>query len=407
MGQLLSFAKVMPHDDGWDVIEKAHLLRCVSTLQSEGSMVEAGFGIAEDGDPWFSVSQGDSGETLIHISRIDGRLGAWDFDHGFIAANDIGELVDRVLTDRGLSSATMITPPETERATATILSFDDFITTAAGIAAVTLAWSIVEDIGTLDRKALETAAAEEVVDLPVGFMALLFPEGSADLAGLGGLEVDLVPEEPTAVFVSELDSDEKSGQAALLDASLADELRNSGAAEHLNGDQQLSLLTDPDALQGTSGDDELFGSAGNDVIFAGDGNDVVEAGAGDDVVFGEAGDDTLDGGAGDDLLFGGEGADLLIGGDGDDSLDGGLGIDTLYGGAGDDLLVVSDGADVLIGGDGADVFDVSQANNGAVQVEDFQLGQDIIIISSGLFSEDTASEGLNLIGVDPTDPTTA
>jgi len=403
MGQLLSFARVDAHDDGWDVIEKAHLLRCVSTLQSEGAEVEAGFGIAEDGDPWFSVCHLETGETLIHISRIDGRLGAWDDDHGFTAGQDIARVVDMVLADRGLLPETEATaiPVADNRQTATVLSFDDFVATVAGIAVVALAWELVGERGFVDIEALKGRIEEADLPVPGGLVEEMF--------GLAG--------EPTLDLIEDAASDD-TVEAALLIAlveapeanavpeptaiapvtvsTAAADLSESRAATALSDDDKAAILLEPGAIQGTDAAETLTGTEGDDRIFAGAGDDTVDGQDGDDVLFGEAGDDLLLGGAGDDLLLGGAGNDFLMGGAGNDSLDGGAGTDTLFGGGGDDLLVVTDGDDLLIGGAGRDVFDLSAVEAGAPQVEDFELGADVII-----------SGGVVLIGVDPTDPTTA
>ena len=42
----------------------------------------------------------DSGETLVHISRIDGRLGAWGADTGFVVGADVPTIVDKVIASR-------------------------------------------------------------------------------------------------------------------------------------------------------------------------------------------------------------------------------------------------------------------------------------------------------------------
>ncbi|MCR9257279.1 MAG: hypothetical protein NXI16_14430 [Alphaproteobacteria bacterium] len=399
MGQLRSFARVDAHDDGWDVIEKAHLLRCVTSLQSEGAEVEAGFGVAEDGDPWFSVSHPATGETMIHISRIDGRLGAWDDDHGFTDGRDIAGIVDAVLADRGLmQSSEMATPVADNRQTATILSMDDFIATATGLATVVVAWELVGEYGTLNLDLLaermieaDLPLAADVVEDVFGLTQAndmgieIFP--GADPAGsdasMVSVSVDAAPPEKSVPGKDEGDAD------------LQAELSQSPAAVDLGPEERAAILADPDGVRGTDAADELVGTSGDDRMFAGAGDDTLEGLDGDDVLFGEAGDDLLLGGAGDDLLLGGSGDDVLVGGAGNDSLDGGTGTDTLFGGAGDDLLVVVDGDDLLIGGAGSDVFDLSAVEAGAPQVSDFELGSDVLI-----------SGGVMLIGVDPTDPTT-
>ena len=173
-----------------------------------------------------------------------------------------------------------------------------------------------------------------------------------------------------------------------------------------------------DTLLGGFGNDFLFGQAGDDSIDGGDGDDFVSGGAGNDVpVAGGLGSDTLLGGPGDDLVQGGPDDDILDGGAGNDVLEGGPGNDTLitrsgndslFGGDGDDrffndnpdgmvLLSGDDGHDTfynlsgdatIIGGEGSDLINV-YFESGHVQIENFELGIDWLIISSGLLTDDT------------------
>ncbi|WP_419914588.1 calcium-binding protein [Hoeflea sp.] len=105
-------------------------------------------------------------------------------------------------------------------------------------------------------------------------------------------------------------------------------------------------------------------------------------------ITGTDGDDRLDGGRGDDILYGGKGDDFLVGGDGDDIVYGGKGDDMLFGGKGDDTLYGGRGNNYFDGGAGADrmVFARKSTN----QIDGFEDGTDILVITGGLEFSDLA-----------------
>ena len=123
-------------------------------------------------------------------------------------------------------------------------------------------------------------------------------------------------------------------------------------------------VTGTSIVDGTSNDDNLIG---------GDGKDKISGFNGQDILNGLAGDDELDGGNGDDKLFGGDGNDSLLGGSEQDQL---------FGDAGDDLLDGGSGDNTLTGGFGADTFVLS--TEGKNTITDFQIGEDVIGLGSGL-----------------------
>jgi Ca2+-binding RTX toxin-like protein len=111
---------------------------------------------------------------------------------------------------------------------------------------------------------------------------------------------------------------------------------------------------DNDSLVGNGGDDSIAGDAGHDSLVAGDGADSLAGGTGHDNLQGQAGDDLLTGGDGNDVLNGGDGQDVLSGDAGRDTLLGGLGDDVLNGGTDNDNLQGQAGNDYLRGGNGND-----------------------------------------------------
>lgn len=139
------------------------------------------------------------------------------------------------------------------------------------------------------------------------------------------------------------------------------------------GDDTIRGFNAQDILNGLGGDDLLDGGDGDDKLFGGEGSDSLLGGSGQDQLFGEAGNDKLDGGDGDDKLFGGEGSDILLGGQGQDQI---------FGDAGDDILIGGAGDNTLTGGIGKDTFVLS--TQGKNNITDFQIGQDLIGLTSGL-----------------------
>ncbi|MEO1210306.1 MAG: hypothetical protein AAFX78_12260, partial [Cyanobacteria bacterium J06638_20] len=121
----------------------------------------------------------------------------------------------------------------------------------------------------------------------------------------------------------------------------------------------------------------------NDVRGLDDSADVINGQDGNDILSGLSGDDILRGDRGDDTLLGGDGNDRLVGGEGDDLLDGGIGNDTLNGGAGRDSFVFNP--------------------DGNTVIEDFQIDQDVIVLSEGISYGQLSirQEGSNtVIGID-------
>lgn len=108
--------------------------------------------------------------------------------------------------------------------------------------------------------------------------------------------------------------------------------------------------------------------------------DIRGTGTADDIR-GDAEDNRLIGDAGDDTLAGRDGEDRLEGRLGNDSLDGGSGADRLQGDFGQDTLIGGTGDDQLEGGGDADHF-VFNAGDGFDTIDDFSVGEDILVLNS-------------------------
>lgn len=188
-----------------------------------------------------------------------------------------------------------------------------------------------------------------------------------------------------------------------------DDLTGSEGTDLLAGDEGNDTISggkgsdtarggdDNDDITGAEGSDSLIGDAGNDTLDGGTGSDVLFGGIGDDELdgednadsmFGEAGLDTLDGGLGNDFLDGGDGIDRVEGGDDNDEVRGGIGDDSVIGGLGADTLVGGLGNDRASGGIEVgvrDVFRFGATNEGVDTITDFELGTDVIDLSTIFF----------------------
>lgn len=137
--------------------------------------------------------------------------------------------------------------------------------------------------------------------------------------------------------------------------------------------EAILTSTEADVIWAGRGNDLILAAGGNDTIGAGPGNDQVHAGGGNDRIFLYIGDDTVSGEAGNDLIYSGSGADSVSGGEGND---------TLWGGSGDDTLT---------GGSGADTFGFT-AGSGIDTINDFDLGEDILLLSDTVTSFQSTSD---------------
>ncbi|MGB3207051.1 MAG: Calx-beta domain-containing protein [Crinalium sp.] len=121
-------------------------------------------------------------------------------------------------------------------------------------------------------------------------------------------------------------------------------------------------------------------------------NNVIEnatGGTGNDRLTGNTLNNTLDGSSGNDQLQGLAGNDYLVGG---------AGIDTLTGGSGDDLLWGGLNDDILTGGLGLDKYQFKDTGAfsttlGVDYINDFEVGQDKIVLSKTTFNAVTNTVG--------------
>lgn len=56
----------------WGNQDLADIYRCIDEFARQGIVLEAASGLTDEGDPWFALEDVATGETLVHIARIDG-----------------------------------------------------------------------------------------------------------------------------------------------------------------------------------------------------------------------------------------------------------------------------------------------------------------------------------------------
>ena len=165
-------------------------------------------------------------------------------------------------------------------------------------------------------------------------------------------------------------------------------------------------------LTGGGGADRLSGAGGNDIFLPGDDAwaDVINGGTGTNTVsyanasgsvgvnlevnsnnFGAATSDTY---TLSQNIIGSNFDDVLVGDANNNRLGGGLGADTLQGGGGNDTLTGGAGSDSLVGGTGDNQIDcgsdtvadrVSLDLNGLAHIDNFNSGQDFLVIDRSNF----------------------
>lgn len=305
---------------------------------------------------------GGTGDDYLHLG-IDGQYsdisgssidGGDGFDWGYISLFGvtenirIGPSLSRVTADDGSASRTLVKMYGIERITAYLGSGNDYVHVQSNAASV---WAA---------------------------------DGSDRL--VGGDLIDL--------FHGEGDGDVLFGNGG-------DDTLNGGA-----GDDRIYGGAGIDAVDGGDGLDYLYGEDGNDTISGGFGNDRIHGDAGDDllsgwadddVVFGDAGNDVITGEWGADRLYGGVGDDRLDGGDDHDMVDGGDGNDIVRGGNGDDRIYGGVGADQLYGDGGRDRFVWRSLAEGGDTVQDFDRGQDRLVIDGDAVGGITSVDATNFV----------
>ena len=73
MAAILAFRH--PHkDQNWTNEELAELFRVVDILSRAGVAIDTDMGLSDEGEPWFAFCRADTGDVIVHFSRIDGQF---------------------------------------------------------------------------------------------------------------------------------------------------------------------------------------------------------------------------------------------------------------------------------------------------------------------------------------------
>lgn len=137
MAMIIPFAKTV--HKSWSPSEQSEFARAVHALRSTGLPVVTESGLSDEGDPWTVFLREDTGDVVVHISRIDGRvIAASAASPEIVSGPNFRTVVDRILKSQPLvlpaaeSSGTLFLHPS-----AAIVAF---IATA-------LSWSYSEEAG--------------------------------------------------------------------------------------------------------------------------------------------------------------------------------------------------------------------------------------------------------------------
>jgi len=73
MAAILAFRQ--PHKgQNWTNEELAELFRVVDILSRAGVAIDTDMGLSDEGEPWFAFCRADTGDVIVHFSRIDGQF---------------------------------------------------------------------------------------------------------------------------------------------------------------------------------------------------------------------------------------------------------------------------------------------------------------------------------------------
>jgi len=73
MASILAFQQ--PHrSSNWSNEELAELFRVVDILSRAGVAIDTDMGQSDEGEPWFAFCRADTGDVIVHFSRIDGQF---------------------------------------------------------------------------------------------------------------------------------------------------------------------------------------------------------------------------------------------------------------------------------------------------------------------------------------------
>lgn len=311
MGDVLRFIRAVTQSGYWTNQEKAELFRLAGSLSDDEGEIETASGLSDAGDPWFVVYHAGTGDTLVHVARINGKFVVHELSNDLlIEGDDLRRLLNRAVGQGG----------------ADIISFGQNALVLSALALVVEFYLSTESDASTAPAGPDWQALAPTFENP-----FVVPEPPA------GPLMETGTERPHAAPRTLVIPSLLTGNGAPTLSATAEKMASSPSPTAESVVTKAAAPAEPLAavavvfLAGQEVDDHLTGTDGDDVIAGGTGNDVIRGDGGND---------------------------LLLGGQGDDTLDGGEGHDTLVGGDGDDTLFLDD-QDIATGGTGADHFVVS------------------------------------------------
>lgn len=73
MASILAFQQPQ-RSSNWSNEELAELFRVVDILGRAGVAIDTDMGLSDEGEPWFAFCRADTGDVIVHFSRIDGQF---------------------------------------------------------------------------------------------------------------------------------------------------------------------------------------------------------------------------------------------------------------------------------------------------------------------------------------------
>lgn len=61
---------------GWSADELAKIRETIRPLARPGAEVDTGWGVSDEGDPWFAVTDAATGELILHLTRLNNSFTA-------------------------------------------------------------------------------------------------------------------------------------------------------------------------------------------------------------------------------------------------------------------------------------------------------------------------------------------
>lgn len=93
----------------WSNNEQAEFARAAALLRRSGLQIVCEWGLSDEGDPWTIFLRQDTGDVIVHIAKIDGRIFAASTASGDVVAGaNLRNVMDRIVRSQPL----VLLPPD-------------------------------------------------------------------------------------------------------------------------------------------------------------------------------------------------------------------------------------------------------------------------------------------------------